>query len=108
MTEQEQLETSNLDTTDAASRAVQKTPNRVSLDSIKAKVVEVQYINPVICPHMTIALVKMANGFILLGDSTPADAANFNALLGQQFAYENALRKAWPLEAYLLRERLEA
>lgn len=100
--------TTSLEATDAASRAVQKTPHRVSLDSIKAKIAEVQYINPEICPTMTIALVKMANGFILLGESAPADPANFNAELGQQFALENAIRKAWPLEGYLLREQLTA
>lgn len=99
--------TTSLEATDAASRAVQKTPNRVSLDSIKAKIAEVQYINPEICPHMTLALVKMANGFILVGESAPADPANFNAALGEQFALENAIRKAWPLEGYLLRELLE-
>lgn len=98
--------TGSLEATDLASQAVQKTPNRVSLDSIKAKIAQVQYINPEICPTMTLALVKMENGFILLGESAPADPANFNAELGQQFALENAIRKAWPLEGYLLREAL--
>ncbi len=44
----------------------------MTLDSIRAKVVEVEYYNPPICPHMTLAFVKMANGFIVIGESAPA------------------------------------
>lgn len=98
--------TASLEATEAASRAVQKTPHRVSLDSIKAKIVEVEYHHPAVCPHMTVAFVKMANGFIVVGESAPADPANFNADLGREFALENAIRKIWPLEGYALRERL--
>lgn len=98
----------SLRATDAASAAVQKTPNRVSLDSIEAKIATVEYHNPTICPHMTVAFVKMTNGFIVIGESAPADPENFNAVLGQKFALENAIRKIWPLEGYALRERLAA
>ena len=96
----------SLEATDAASKAVQKTPNRVSLDSLKEKMDKIQYIHPDICPHMTIALVKMKNGFIVIGESAPADPENFNYELGCQFALENAIRKIWPLEGYALCEKL--
>jgi hypothetical protein len=97
-----------LTVTDQAAAAVQKTPNRVSLDSIKAKIAEVEYHSPALCPHMTVAFVKLANGFIVIGESAPADPANFDADLGRQFAMENAIRKIWPLEGYALRERMTA
>lgn len=98
--------TQSLKETDAASAAVQKTEFRVTLDSITEKVVEVEYHNPTVCPHMTVAFVKMENGFIVTGESAPADAANFDADLGRKFAFENAVRKIWTLEGYLLRDYL--
>jgi hypothetical protein len=100
-------ETPSLQASENAAASVAVTQNRVTLDSIKAKVAQVEYYNPPIAPHMTIALVKMRNGFIVTGESTPADPANFNAELGQRFAYEDALRKVWPLEGYSLREWME-
>jgi hypothetical protein len=57
-------------------------------------------------PSMTIAVVKLANGFVVLGKSAPADPANFNAKLGERFAMEDAERQIWQLEGYLLRDRL--
>lgn len=98
----------SLRVTDDASKAVQKTPNRISLDSIVEKIAHVDYINPDRHPHMTIALVTMANGFIFVGKSTPADPENFDAELGKKFAYEDAVRQVWPMEAYLLRERMSS
>jgi Phage protein (N4 Gp49/phage Sf6 gene 66) family len=92
--------------TDAASAAVQQTPNRVTLESIKQKIVRVEYLHPSIIPHMTIAVLMLDNGYAILGQSTPADAANFNLELGKKFADEDAIRQIWKLEAYLLREKI--
>lgn len=91
---------------DDASKAVQKTPNRISLDSMLAKVVSEEYINPPSIPHMTICVIVLENGFSLVGKTAPADPANFDAELGRRFAKEDAIRQMWPLEAYALRERL--
>lgn len=96
----------SLRVTDDESKAVQKTDHRVSLDSILAKIEGVEYFHPVMCPTMTVAFVKLKNGFIVIGESAPADPANFDATLGEKFAKENAVRKIWPLEGYLLREIL--
>lgn len=97
---------SSLRATDDESKAVQKTPNRVSLDSMEAKVVSVSYWHPPCGDHMTIAAVEMENGFILVGKTAPADPENFDAKLGEKFAYEDALRQLWPLEGYALCEKL--
>lgn len=96
----------SIEETDRESAAAQKTPHRVSLDSIRDKIAEIQYHRPDICPHMTVAFVKLDNGFIIIGESAPADPENFDRALGEKFAVENAIRKIWPLEGYLLRERL--
>ena len=92
--------------TDDASKAVQQTEHRVSLDSILAKIEHIDYINPHRHEHMTIAVVTLSNGFIIIGKSTPADPKNYDRTLGEKFAFEDAIRQIWPLEAYLLREKL--
>ncbi|GAB1477763.1 hypothetical protein MASR2M74_03050 [Paracoccaceae bacterium] len=86
--------------------SVQKTPHRITLDDLRSKVAKVEYINPQVMPHLTICLLVLQNGFSLVGKSAPADPANFDAIAGQKFAFEDALRQLWPLEGYLLRERL--
>lgn len=86
--------------------SVQKTTSRVTLDNLKSKIVAEEYTNPLCAPHLTIAVLLTANGFTLVGKSAPADPANFDVEAGKSFAYEDALRQLWPLEGYLLRERL--
>ena len=98
--------TSTLETGEALAASVQKTPNRITLQDLKAKVVEEEYFNPSSMPHLTICVVILRNGFSLVGKSAPADPANFDAEVGRKFAFDDALRQLWTLEGYLLRERL--
>jgi hypothetical protein len=99
-------ETPGLDETNERSKHVQKTPWRVDLNKMKALVANVEYINPESIPHATIAIVILDNGYALQGWSAPADPENFNEELGQQYAYEDALRKMWALEAYVMRDAM--
>ena len=55
---------------------------------------------------LTICLLATRNGFTLVGQSAPADAANFNPELGRKLAYEDAANQLWPLMGYALREKL--
>ena len=91
---------------DHASKAVQKTPNRVALDEMEAKIASVEFYNPANIPHMTVAIVVMKNGYAVIGKSAPADPDNYDDALGKRFAREDALRQLWPLEGYALRERM--
>lgn len=100
------METPSLQATDDTSSAVQKTPHRVSLASIKDKIETKHIYRPPFEPTMTVCFLKMSNGFIVIGKSAPADPANFDPAVGEQFAFEDAVRQIWPLEGYLLRERL--
>lgn len=63
-------------------------------------------------PHpldpITLAFVEMDNGWIVVGKSAPASMANFDEDKGRRFAIDDALRQIWPLEAYLLKEKLAA
>ncbi len=97
----------SLEVGDAEAAAVQQTPNRVTLESMEAKVVSIDTFHPKFAPHMTISAVEMENGFVLVGKSAPADPENFDADLGAKFAYEDAIRQLWPHEGYLLCEQLK-
>ena len=96
----------SLEAGDALAASVQKTQNRVTLDSMLAKIASEEFINPEIMPHLTICVVMLKNGFSLVGKSAPADAGNFDLEVGQRFAREDAIRQMWALEGYALRERL--
>ena len=93
---------------DQQAAAVQKTANRVSLDSMIEKIEREDYIHPESLPSMTICVMQMKNGFAVIGSSRPADDANFDAELGRKFAREDCIRQLWPLEGYALREKLSA
>lgn len=55
---------------------------------------------------MTLCFIVMKNGFVVVGKSAPASAANFDMVKGRDFAYEDAVRQIWPLMGFALRERL--
>jgi hypothetical protein len=97
---------SSLQASDDRAKSVQKTPWRVSLSAMKRRVASVEYIYPKSIPHMTVCIIILDNGYALQGMSAPADPENFNAEKGKEFAYEDAMRKMWPLEAYVMRDLL--
>lgn len=55
---------------------------------------------------LTLCVLVLDNGWVMTGKSAPASPENFDVIKGQTFAYEDAIRQLWPLEGYLLRERL--
>lgn len=102
--------------------AMNATAPRVSLSDLKAKIKQVYYVTgDMALAHdpiepddkqtlsiFTVCFMVMKNGFVMLGQSAPASAANYNKGMGELFAYEDAMRKLWPLAGYALRERLAA
>lgn len=55
---------------------------------------------------LTFCVLVLKNGFTVSGESACASPENFNADLGQKIARANAVNKIWPLEGYLLRQKL--
>lgn len=96
----------SLRVSDNAAAAVQATPHRVTLDHLHSLIKSEEYISPTSQPTMTICVLVLKNGFVVVGKSAVADPCNFNAELGKRFSKEDAVRQMWPLEAYLLREKL--
>jgi hypothetical protein len=79
--------------------------NRLDPSSIDAAIGSTQYWNPV-GSTLTVCCLVLKNGYTVVGESAAADLPNFNRALGRRIAYENARRKIWPLESYLLKQKL--
>jgi hypothetical protein len=87
---------SSLEATDAASEAVRK-GFRVTLDDLRARVADVEYIARGV---LTVAVLQLDNGWWLVGRSAPVDPSNYDAEHGKSLAYDDALRQLWPLLAF--------
>lgn len=55
---------------------------------------------------LTVCCLTLKNGFTVLGESACACPENFNKELGEKYARENAEKKIWMLEGYLLKQKL--
>lgn len=55
---------------------------------------------------LTVCCLTLVNGFTVLGESACASPQNFDQEIGQKIAREDAKRKIWALEGYLLRQKL--
>lgn len=80
-----------------------KTAPRVTEQSIKDKIVSVEYVERA---PLTICILRMQNGFFVTGISASAAVENYDQRVGERYAYDNAFKQLWPLEGYLLREQL--
>lgn len=80
---------------------------RVTEESIKAKIGSVTYdMKQLGVSVLTLCFIVMRNGFIFVGKAAPASPENFNAEIGQRYAYEDAFKQIWTHEGYLLRDKL--
>lgn len=55
---------------------------------------------------LTFCVLVLQNGFTATGESACASPENFDAEIGRKIARANAVQKIWPLEGYLLKQRL--
>lgn len=55
---------------------------------------------------LTFCVLVLRNGFTVTGESACASPENFDAEIGRKVARQNAVAKIWPLEGYLLKQRL--
>lgn len=81
----------------------EKTAPRVTKESIEQKITRVDFVRH---ETLTICIITMMSGFKEIGRAAPADPANYDAQVGERYAYEDAFRKLWHLEGYLLCEKL--
>tara|TARA_R110000868_G_scaffold125265_3_gene331020 strand:+ start:4316 stop:4615 length:300 start_codon:yes stop_codon:yes gene_type:complete len=78
---------------------------RLTPELIEAAIVSEQY-HVFDGTTFTACLLKLKNGYTVLGESACASPENFNAELGRKIARENARNKIWQLEGYLLKQKL--
>ena len=79
----------------------------VTSDSIKARIVEVDYKTIVIAGQQLMYCgIKMDNGFVVVGKpATCIDHANWRDEIGRKISYDNTFSEIWELEAYRKRAR---
>jgi len=79
--------------------------SKVTKEAIDAKITDVSFIH---LPGTTVTIcsITLENGFSVRGESACVDPAEYVESVGRDLAYQDAFDKLWPLEGYLLAERL--
>lgn len=90
---------------EAMQASAAKPAAKVTQGDMQEKIAQIEYFCPELEPTMTICLIKLRNGFILVGKSAPVSKENFDPDIGQRFAYDDAFKQLWMLEGYLMKER---
>lgn len=80
-------------------------PTSVTLDGMQKKVKKTTY-TVLTDTTTTICQLHLESGFVVLGTSACVDPSKYNQALGEKYAYEDAINKMWPLEGYLLSEKI--
>lgn len=96
-------ETTRLTVPEADAVVALHTAPRVTRESIEARIASERY---VVEGTLTLCILTLDNGWTTTGTSGAASPENFNAEVGRTYARDDAFKKLWPLEGYLLRERL--
>ena len=79
----------------------------ISLDEEKLEsLVDRVYYHRVPNTTVTICAITLKNGFTVVGESACIDPNNFDRVIGQQVAYNNAFEKIWQLEGYRIKSQL--
>lgn len=88
--------------------AAKPTAPRITKEHIQSLIVDETYTN-LEGTRTTVCRLQLANGFCVVGvNNGPVSAANFSQEIGCEYAYKAAVDQIWPLEGYLLAERLFA
>jgi hypothetical protein len=81
------------------------TAPKLTPEHIAEQVVAVQY-QRFPGTTVTVCCITLRNGYNTIGHSACVSPENFDAAIGEQIAYKNALNEIWQLEGYLLAEWL--
>lgn len=83
-------------------------PNTVTKEQLDDLVARSKVEYAVFGNKLTVAVITLPSKFKVTGEASCVDAKNFNKELGETYALENAIKKLWELEGYLLAERLHS
>lgn len=62
--------------------------------------------HPMDLAYLTLCVLRLKNGFTVLGKSACADPKSFDKELGRKIAREDAINQMWPLLGYELKSRI--
>lgn len=80
---------------------------KITKEYIESRIHKIDYIRPMTANDtLTICVITFDNGFDCTGQAAAAHPDNFDAEIGQQLSYRNAIANAWPLFGFLLCEAL--
>ncbi len=82
------------------------TAPRVTPADVDAAIAGEEY--AVFSGRLTVCVLTLTNGFLVTGESSCVDAANFDFDLGKKLARQKARDKIWELEGYRLRQAIAA
>lgn len=121
----------SLEDGEAAAERLAKNPGgRVSLGAIEQEILTVSFVdglrlgevletaagklgavNQEAANHLkgfTLCVLVMKNGYVVTGESAPADPLNYDVAYGRKNAFDAAVRKIWPILGYVKRAELYA
>jgi hypothetical protein len=78
--------------------------SKVTKQDIEANIVDVLYKKMGL--KTTICIVTLCNGHEFIGTSACVDPANYDATIGRQVAYDNAIDQVWPHLGAILQDRM--
>lgn len=78
--------------------------NKVTKDYIESQIIDVTYKQGV--GTIKHCYITIKSGFIVVGESACADEAQFNQIIGESVAYENAFNKLWNLFGFELKRKI--
>lgn len=88
-----------------AEKLAAQTAPKVTPEHLKSIIVREEYYQ-VPDTMLIICTLVLKNGFTVTGEDACVSPENFIKEVGQQYAYQNAFNKLWPLEGYLLASKL--
>jgi len=81
-----------------------KTAPRVTKEFIDSKIKDIAYFR--VGDATMICAIEMHNRFVFVGQSGAADTRNFDEEVCRCYAYDDAYKKIWSHEGYVLRTRM--
>lgn len=93
-----------MDGTDLAAAIAAKPAPKVTPERIEQVIAREDYRR--VNGTLTVCVLELENGFSVTGISACASPENYDEAIGQRLARDDAKRKIWALEGYLLRQRL--
>ncbi len=79
-------------------------PNPITPEFLESQIVSVTYTQ--LGKTLTHCQIEVKNGFVFTGESACADPENFDEVIGQKIAFENAKSKMWMPYGFLLKQQL--